>query len=813
VDEQLVAEVVDRLAGADALGDTAADFVLAALHGSEALTARLDGTTLPPPAPDGERSGPTAGAYLRTITVAGFRGVGPAATLALEPGPGLTLIVGRNGSGKSSFAEGLEVLLTGENRRWSDRSSVWRDGWRNLHVPEPCAVEAELAVDGQHGVTTARRTWATGAEITDGDATVQASGAQVQPLSELHWAADLVTFRPFLSYNELGSMLDEGPSKLFDALASILGLEQLVATEKHLRDARLERDRLHKAARDEARGLVQLLADSEDQRARACANALEASEWDLATIEGIVSGSTGADAAGESATFDALLRVAGPDLDAVTRAAAALRDAAAARAAVVGTDSERSRQEALLLGGALAFHGAHGDGHCPVCRAGALDAAWRKEAEATVARLREEAEHAERAHGAAAAEAEQARALLGPPPPVLDRVAATGLDASELAAAWAAWDDAPEGDDLELLAGHLERSAPPLVAALDALQGAARAHRQEQEDRWRPQAEALRSWLPKALVVQADAPVIPDLKAAEEWVKAVAAEIRQARFAPLAGEAQEIWTLLRQQSSVSLDGVRLEGTANRRRVALDVTVDGVAGAALGVMSQGELHALALSLFLPRATMDESPFRFLVIDDPVQSMDPARVDGLALALQRTAADRQVVVFTHDDRLPDAARRLGVEARVIEVTRRAGSVVETRVALDPVTRAIADAHALVSTRDLPEPVSRAVIPGLCRQALEARFAELARRRRLAAGDRHVEVEARLAQVDSLTGRAALALFDDRERGGDVYGWLNRRLGRWAADAVRACARGAHGVYDGDLRVLVRDTERLVTELPDP
>ena len=38
----------------------------------------------------------------------------------------------------------------------------------------------------------------------------------------------LVTFRPFLSYNELGSLLDEGPSKLYDALSSILGLEDLV---------------------------------------------------------------------------------------------------------------------------------------------------------------------------------------------------------------------------------------------------------------------------------------------------------------------------------------------------------------------------------------------------------------------------------------------------------------------------------------------------------------------------------------------------------------------------------------------------------
>jgi DNA repair exonuclease SbcCD ATPase subunit len=38
---------------------------------------------------------------------------------------------------------------------------------------------------------------------------------------------------------------------------------------------------------------------------------------------------------------------------------------------------------------------------------------------------------------------------------------------------------------------------------------------------------------------------------------------------------------------------------------------------------------------------------VVIDDPVQSLDPARVDGLARALEETARTCQVIVFTHDD----------------------------------------------------------------------------------------------------------------------------------------------------------------------
>lgn len=105
-----------------------------------------------------------------------------------------------------------------------------------------------------------------------------------------------------------------------------------------------------------------------------------------------------------------------------------------------------------------------------------------------------------------------------------------------------------------------------------------------------------------------------------------------------------MWALLRQESNVELGPITLAGSTTRRAVRLEVSVDGAGGTALGVMSQGELHALALALFLPRATAAGSPFRFLVIDDPVQSMDPAKVDGLARVLSETARNRQVVVFT-------------------------------------------------------------------------------------------------------------------------------------------------------------------------
>ena len=158
------------------------------------------------------------------------------------------------------------------------------------------------------------------------------------------------------------------------------------------------------------------------------------------------------------------------------------------------------------------------------------------------------------------------------------------------------------------------------------------------------------AWLTQAEEAEEAGGKIADLKTAEKWLKEASADIRAERFEPIAAEAIINWHELRQQSSVEVERIALEGTGARRRVTVDVEIDGVGGAALGVMSQGELHAIALGMFLPRATLPESPFRFVVIDDPVQSMDPARVDGLAHVLARTAKTRQVLVFTHDDRLP-------------------------------------------------------------------------------------------------------------------------------------------------------------------
>src|SRR5690606_40524431 len=134
-----------------ALDDTTVDLILAALSGDDALAAALGGEVVERPGSvetlDGGRG--ARGAYLASIEVAGFRGIGPLSKLELEPGPGLTVVVGRNGPGKPSFAEALGVLLTGDSYRWKNKPAKWKSGWRNLHTSGEVSVVARFAEIGR----------------------------------------------------------------------------------------------------------------------------------------------------------------------------------------------------------------------------------------------------------------------------------------------------------------------------------------------------------------------------------------------------------------------------------------------------------------------------------------------------------------------------------------------------------------------------------------------------------------------------------------------------------------------------------------
>jgi ABC-type hemin transport system ATPase subunit len=806
-DRGLYELLFDRVVGDAALPERCKELILAAFDGEEQFTAALVGG-VPTAAPENRSPARVTPPmmFLSTIRVRSFRGIGPATSLDLRPGPGLTVVTGRNGSGKSSFAEATELVLTGNNVRWSAKENnqiLWRQGWRNLHCDDPAEIDVDLLIAGERGPITVRMSWTASQELDDPTWTRQRLGAKREQFDPSLWRHDLELYRPFLSYSELGSFLDGKPSALHDTLHRLLGLGALDAALDRLKTARSELDSHVKVLRETKNAIVVELGLLDDERARRAEKLLSSRKPDLAGLAELALGDD-QDVA-EVARLRALLALSLPTGEEVTEAARKVRNALDSVAEASTTETSSADAVATLLERALTYHGEHGDTPCPVCGGRRLDALWRGHAAAELTRLQKLTAALHQANSKLAAAVADARALGTPVPLPLGQFTA-GVDVASAATAWQAWHRAGQEAQPAALVHGLVQAHPEVWAALTELSDAARAELSRLDEAWRPLTSRLIIWHDLARRVEKESPLLGELKKAENWLKAAAAILRDERMAPFAAGSQRVWQQLRQESSVDLGAVRLEGSSTRRRVALDVTVDGTDTAALSVMSQGELHALGLSLFLPRATEEASPFRFLMIDDPVQAMDPAKVDGLARVLSEVAQTRQVVVFTHDDRLADAVRRLTVPATVWEVCRRDQSRVALRPCADPVDRYLDDAYALAKADDMPENLRRELVATCCRGALEAAAQAKVRTIRLGRGDTHVDVEDALARARTTNQQLTLAVFDDPLRGSELLPRLNQQLGRWAANALQACKEGAHHGFSGDLLGLITNTKKL-------
>ena len=252
---------------------------------------------------------------------------------------------------------------------------------------------------------------------------------------------------------------------------------------------------------------------------------------------------------------------------------------------------------AALLREALHLHTDLGDGPCPVCENATLDEAWRRAAAQRLAAVdASTAEHQavtqRLARARAAAEGFFAAVATAP---VVD-----GVDLASLSA----FDDAvglarSVPGNLADLPGHVESAAGLLAETAEALRTEAQGRAAELEDAWAPTARAIAAWLDLEAAARTDDDRLDTVKAALKWLRANAETLRDRRLAPVVDQARQIWGRMRHESNVDLGGISLEGAATRRRAVVEGSVDGVPAGALSVMSQGELHALALALFDPR----------------------------------------------------------------------------------------------------------------------------------------------------------------------------------------------------------------------
>lgn len=370
----LVDLVMSEAENEPALSDDSRLLLLSALTGDEEPTAEPTGSRAPvqqaPPA-----DGPAAGAYLKSISVAGFRGAGPEARLGLHPAPGVVVVAGRNGSGKSTFSEAVEVALTRTSYRWRNKNAPWRAGWRNLHVPDPCLIRVELA-EQEVGVTAAGVDWAADDDLDHGTFWVQRPGKRRDTSADpLGWAAPMELYRPLLSYDELGGILEAPPSQLYDRLSTVLGLGPLADAQERLDQIAKEAGAPRREAKKLADGVRAATAEVDDQRAAEAAELLRARRPDLDALERLATG-VSQPPSGELAALRSLATLTVPPVDEVRDVAARWRQAVDDLAASAGAATDALVRRINVLRHALQHVDAEGPGPCPVCGVGELDERW-----------------------------------------------------------------------------------------------------------------------------------------------------------------------------------------------------------------------------------------------------------------------------------------------------------------------------------------------------------------------------------------------------------------------------------------------------
>lgn len=810
--EQVTKAALVLLSEATEMSSDARVLAAAALEGRERLIAALPtvpgAVAVAEPGADAEGTTGAGPLYLTRVSVCGFRGVAGRLDLELQPAPGLVLITGRNGSGKSSIAEGAEVALSGRSYRSS--STLWSRGLTNLHHDGNTEVEIGLRVDGSRDIRVGCRI--SGSGLAGATRWAKQDGETLDA-AVLGWDDAVVRYRPVLTYNELAALTSAKPSELYDPINNILGLDGLTAADRALTQAATDEGRTPKAANAARKELVAALEGSDDPRAAELRAALKGSKPNVETARAVLLGTVGA-AAGSRQALATWTALTPPDPDRAREVVARLDEAVQRHRRVAAGAAGRAKRLADLLELAMA-HREHDGDPCPVCGQGRLDDAWLTEAQTQAEVARREAAEAEAAEAELRAARTAARRLVTPPPTALNVPETRGVDPAAAVAAWGALADLDHlsgTDDVRdrvLLAGVVD-AVVAVEAAVTSLAAAASDAVISQDVAWQPLAEQAGETL--NLMDKADAATarLAAIAEAREWLNTITTTLRDERLARFAHEATGVWEGLRQDSNVALGGIRLVGANTRREVQLDLTVDGTPGPQ-AVLSQGELAALGLALFLPRSTAEDSPFRFIVIDDPVQSMDPSKIDGLARVLHHLAETRQVIVFTHDDRLIQALRRLALPATNYRIDRGERSAVSILLVDDPVNQHLRDADALAKDSVLPADLLAIAVSGYCRDALDEAAIDLARRRLLAGGASVADVDAALESAGSSRGLLALAMLGDpRKNGSPLDRVLTDQLGRDTRDVVTACVEGVHEAELGPPSDLLAATRALVAML---
>ena len=493
--------------------------------------------------------------FLKSIRVRGFRGIGPECELSLQPNPGLTIVAGRNGSGKSSIVEGFEFALTQDSKRWHDRSVEWKTGWRNIHEPMLPEIHAEISLTGQTEFHVISATWEED-DLERVAIRVSTHNGPPRGIGTLGWQDAVKTYRPILSYAESAQIVERGPAERYEAIAPILGMQSLQSPLEQLKDLRLSADKLSKNGKRVVKDLENEFERSTDERAQRTREALTG-EWDIEAVEDIVTGMDEATSQ-HDALFQELEQLGLPDATRVIEVSEAIETAVARVAELEGSDAAKAQNLADLLASAISLYKARGDIDCPVC---GQEAGFRSERisemEGEVERLRLEAAELQEAKKALRDSRREVDGITRSRPDVLNRASEElpEIDFSEVELAWASWSELP--DRVADISAYLLSGYVIVESSTSRIRANVQEIRILRESAWRLIVLKSSESLPLIRKAQQAIESLPKIRKAEQWLKECGETIRDRRFKVIDEEVKSIWNRIAEGLNVMLEEIVL----------------------------------------------------------------------------------------------------------------------------------------------------------------------------------------------------------------------------------------------------------------
>jgi DNA repair exonuclease SbcCD ATPase subunit len=165
--------------------------------------------------------------FLREVHLQDFRTFGTF-TLPVPPGPGLTLLVGTNGLGKSSFFDGIEWCLTGRIRRLQDYVGRLKEG------------DYLTRRDARPGTHRVRLTFSEGEPLTRALSETPADGALLDLLKDPAWTeikdvGAYLGFTHFLGQASQQRFTSRDQADQWQALKGPSGIDRLESIRTALR--------------------------------------------------------------------------------------------------------------------------------------------------------------------------------------------------------------------------------------------------------------------------------------------------------------------------------------------------------------------------------------------------------------------------------------------------------------------------------------------------------------------------------------------------------------------------------------------------